>query len=371
MRRRPSSIVPTGCSGGPSRPARPGRPARAPRHTALPYPAVVTVTIRPRVDADLPALGEVLAAQQPFSRYPFRWPLPFPTHEFLVRPGERAAFVAEVEGRPVGHVSLTEVSPDDPFAERWAGGADRPVAELDCVSVLFVDHRLQGQGIGARLLEQAVRTAREAGRTPVLDVVQPAAGEPGRAERLYRDRGWQVVGSGRPEWLPPEEPDVLLMVLPEDGEPEWQWLTGRVARGHGVASGTGDTPYPAGAITLQAPHFAARGFHLDQVRAATVNVDVAPTHWRPISPDVTLDRVPWSDLIPPETFSFLRARARFGGREADGWVYYPHPETKPQHEQPETIVELLLPHLPGLGYGDVIEVALPAHRIHAWRPERP
>ena len=49
------------------------------------------VEIRRRRHEDLPALVEVLAAQQPTSRYPMRWPLPFPIEQFVVRDGELAA----------------------------------------------------------------------------------------------------------------------------------------------------------------------------------------------------------------------------------------------------------------------------------------
>ena len=33
---------------------------------------------------------------------------------------------------------------------------------------------------------------------------------------------------------------------------------------------------------------------------------------------------------------------------------HPHPETKPMHHQPSTVVELLLPHLPGLTPGETL-----------------
>ncbi len=41
------------------------------------------LTIRARRPADVPALAEILLAQQAGSRYPFRDPLPVPVEEFL------------------------------------------------------------------------------------------------------------------------------------------------------------------------------------------------------------------------------------------------------------------------------------------------
>lgn len=169
-----------------------------------------TASVRPRRSSDLPALADVLAGQQPHSRYPLRWPLPFPPEEFIVRPSEQQAWVAELDGQVVGHVSLTTVEADA-LGDIWSAGAGRPVAELACVSVLFVDHERQGHGIGGRLLDTAVTAAREAKQTPVLDVVTRHSA----AVDVYRHRGWVEVGRARPEWLPDGEPDVLLMVLPE------------------------------------------------------------------------------------------------------------------------------------------------------------
>lgn len=325
----------------------------------------VTPTIRPRREADLPALEHVLAGQQPASRYPYRWPLPFPVRDFIVRPAEQAAFVAELDGRVVGHVSVTEVAPDDTFAPAWTRATIRPVDELACVSVLFVDQSTQGSGVGGALLDAAVTWAREHGKAPVLDVVQTH----GRAEAVYRRRGWQLAGIGRPAWLPDDEPDVLAMVLPEPGEAATTWLPGRVTAGHGVASGRGSTPYPAGTIELQRPHFLARGLDLSDLHPGTVNVDLAPVRWHPTHPEVTFEKVAWSEAIAPETFSFLRARLRHDDAEAAGWIYYPHPETKPQHEQPDSVAELLLPFVPGLQPGAPVEIGVDSARIRATSPD--
>jgi len=36
-------------------------------------------------------------------------------------------------------------------------------------------------------------------------------------------------------------------------------------------------------------------------------------------------------------------------------IYYPHPETKPEHEQPIDVLEVFLPErLPNIAYGSVI-----------------
>lgn len=157
----------------------------------------VPVRIRIRDEDDLPALEAVLAAQQPASHYPFRWPLPFPTRDFIVRPHERAAWVAVADDRVTGHVSVTAVEADD-LGVAWAAGTGCPPGELDCLSVLFVDYRMRGAGIGSALLDTAEQWIFTRGRTAVLDVVQKHSA----ALEVYRHRGWREIGQARPDWLP-------------------------------------------------------------------------------------------------------------------------------------------------------------------------
>lgn len=172
------------------------------------------MTIRQRTAEDLPRLVQVLTDQQAVSGYPIRWPLPFPTEEFLVRVGELDAWVAVDGGEVVGHVSV--LRPRDGWeCEGWTAATGEPAGRLAAVSVLFVDSARGARGIGSRLLETAVTRIRELGMLPVLDVVQ----EHSVAADLYRRRGWQVVGEVRPPWLPPARLPVLLMTLP-DTEPD-------------------------------------------------------------------------------------------------------------------------------------------------------
>lgn len=160
--------------------------------------------IRPRRPDDVAVLIEILAAQQPHSHYPLRWPLPFPAENFIVRANEEAAWVAEIEGRPVGHVAAVDVAGSD-----WPAATGRSAAELCCVSTLFVAHERAGQGIGRALLDTAVTRIRERDRLPVLDVTR--AHPPTLA--FYRNRGWREIGRARPEWLPGAADDVVLMAL--------------------------------------------------------------------------------------------------------------------------------------------------------------
>jgi hypothetical protein len=138
----------------------------------------------------------------------------------------------------------------------------------------------------------------------------------------------------------------------------WGWHGGVVVRGHGVASGrSAATPYPAGSIALQAPHFRAHGVDLSQFFAATLNVDVAPNEPAPQAP-VFDARLRWFGDIE-ERFVLSSARLRYRGGEFEGLWYWPDPATKPAHVQRPTVVELLLPWIEGLAPGAAVTVGLP------------
>ena len=169
-----------------------------------------SLVVRERRPEDVPVVGELIMRQQPLTRYPFRNPLPFPVEQFVARPGELAAWVAVAgpEERVAGHVSVLDVT-DHEIGPQWAAAAGRPVEELAAVSVLVVDHELTGRGIARTLMDTCERHLAAVGRVPVLEVV----GAHSRAAALYKARGWDVVGTARPHWLPAGEDPVELMVL--------------------------------------------------------------------------------------------------------------------------------------------------------------
>ena len=49
--------------------------------------------------------------------------------------------------------------------------------------------------------------------------------------------------------------------------------------------------------------------------------------------------------------------------EVNGWIYYPHPETKSCHWQPPTTLELLAPRLSGVETGGTIHICDQGQRI--------
>lgn len=135
-------------------------------------------------------------------------------------------------------------------------------------------------------------------------------------------------------------------------------VPGVVVAGHGAASGASGS-YPGGTLALQIPHFLARGLDLRGYHLGTINVDISPLRFVPRRPAITVRDVAWTDRIPPEDFSFFPCELEHAGVRHDGLVYYPHPETKVEHFQNESIVEVLSDHLAGLAVGDTVVLRFP------------
>ena len=137
-------------------------------------------------------------------------------------------------------------------------------------------------------------------------------------------------------------------------------LHGTILKGHGVASGaSAESPYPTGSIAMQSPFFKALGLDLSGCYFGTLNVSIAPKQWKIVRPAFHFENVKWTDLHPPETFSFVPCEITHRTATVKGWLYYPHPETKAAHWQDASVMEIIAPRLDGLGYGEQIDLRFP------------
>lgn len=142
------------------------------------------------------------------------------------------------------------------------------------------------------------------------------------------------------------------------------WLAGVVVPGHGVASGRAKRDqFPGGAIRLQTPVFAALGVDLSPYYPGTINVDVSPRRVDVVAPRHRLEQVEWLEGYPAETFSFVDMEIRAGGREYDALLFYPHPETKPEHHQEPGVLEVLARRIAGVAPGRTLAVRLATDQV--------
>jgi hypothetical protein len=133
----------------------------------------------------------------------------------------------------------------------------------------------------------------------------------------------------------------------------WTSIPGILVEGYHVASGP-SKDYPYGALDRQRPIFKSRGLDLGSYFNGTLNIDISPHTFELVKPEFTFHNVEWTDLHPPEHFSFSNCKIIFGDIEYDGWVYYPHPETKLRHFQDPSLLEVIAHPIPGLKYGEKV-----------------
>jgi len=139
-------------------------------------------------------------------------------------------------------------------------------------------------------------------------------------------------------------------------------VSGVIVEGYRVASGP-SKDYPYGSLEKQIPLFKQRGLDLEGYYYGTLNVAIAPHAFEMVNPAYTFRQVAWTDLHPPEDFSFSPCTLRFRGEEYAGYVYYPHPETKKRHFESASLLEIIAVYIPEIRYGDLVEVEINADEV--------
>ena len=145
----------------------------------------------------------------------------------------------------------------------------------------------------------------------------------------------------------------------------WQTIPARIVPGFQLASGTNRDPlFPGGTLRMQTPYFRELGLDLGCFHPGTVNAQIAPRHFQVGRAPHTFRQVKWHPTDPPEDFSFFDCRlVRDDAPPVAGLIYYPHPETKPKHFGDPDVLEMILPWIDGLSYGDAIRLEVPADQI--------
>jgi ribosomal protein S18 acetylase RimI-like enzyme len=148
----------------------------------------VAVLLRERADSDLAGCVALARAVHERDGYPHY--LPGDLRDFLVMPDAYGAWVAEREGRIVGHVALRRRTAPAPM-ELASAATGRPASHLGVISRLLVAPAVRRAGAGRRLLEHGWQQAVSRGLWPVLDVAADLTG----AIRLYESCGWVRAGA--------------------------------------------------------------------------------------------------------------------------------------------------------------------------------
>jgi GNAT superfamily N-acetyltransferase len=157
--------------------------------------------IRVRTDADLPAAAAALVEVHDTDGYPVEGvadPVAWLTGATL-----RRAWVAELDHRIVGHVSISDPQPDDAAATVWREQAGDDTEALAVLGRLFVVRDARRRATGEHLMTAAQEYARNNGLRLVLDVMTKDTA----AINLYERLGWRRIGTtdhdnGRGETIP-------------------------------------------------------------------------------------------------------------------------------------------------------------------------
>ena len=115
---------------------------------------------------------------------------------------------------------------------------------------------------------------------------------------------------------------------------------------------------------MQIPHFLALGLDLRSFHLGTLNVSLAPLCYRVVKARHTFTNMKWHPTEPAEDFSFFDVRViRPDESPIAGFIYFPHPDTKPEHFQQPDVLELLLPFVKGLHYGMELSLEIPTTQM--------
>ncbi|MGY3677085.1 GNAT family N-acetyltransferase [Streptomyces sp. TE33382] len=169
------------------------------RESATPSVRAPAPLVRRRGPLDLDECVHALAEVHERDAYPVNWP-ENPV-SWLTQPSLLAAWVAELDGRIVGHVGLSRSGEGDAAPALWSSREGVDIEGTVVVSRLFVAPAARGHGIGALLMAEAVREARARDLHPVLDVVASDTA----AAALYERLGWELLATVEQRWSPDQK----------------------------------------------------------------------------------------------------------------------------------------------------------------------
>ncbi|MFJ2178374.1 GNAT family N-acetyltransferase [Streptomyces sp. NPDC101062] len=150
--------------------------------------------VRRRDVGDLDDCVSVLAEVHKVDGYPVNWPAT--PADWLAPPEQLAAWVAELDGRIVGHLALSPPVEGDAAPALWGERTGAAPGEVAVVTRLFVSPDARGHGIGALLMSQALREAGTRGLHPVLDVLAADTG----SVAFYEHLGWTLLDIAEQRW---------------------------------------------------------------------------------------------------------------------------------------------------------------------------
>ncbi|MFC8130524.1 GNAT family N-acetyltransferase [Streptomyces sp. NPDC057302] len=146
-----------------------------------------SMTVRPFEEADLDSAAAALVEVHETDGYPVEG-VEDP-QAWLRSKDVLAAWVADVEGKIVGHVAIMRSQGEDAVS-LWTEQSGDDEANVGVLARLFVVREARKHAAGKRLMEAATDFGQKQGLRLVLDVMTKDAA----AIRLYERLGWRKIG---------------------------------------------------------------------------------------------------------------------------------------------------------------------------------
>lgn len=172
-----------------------------------------SVVIRPYEDTDLPSAATALTQVHATDGYPVEG-VAHP-QAWLRSDDVLASWVAEADGRIVGHVAVMRPRGEDAVT-LWAGQSGDDEQHIAVLARLFVVRDARKQALGERLVRTAVRHALDHNRRLVLDVMAKDTA----AIRLYEHLGWSRTGRATHHYGSGQQIQAICYVAQAQARPE-------------------------------------------------------------------------------------------------------------------------------------------------------
>ncbi|MFD9608055.1 GNAT family N-acetyltransferase [Streptomyces sp. NPDC059083] len=166
-----------------------------------------SAVVRPYRDADLEGAAAALVAVHATDGYPVEG---VADPEAWIRSADvRAAWVGDLEGKIIGHVSVMRPRGEDAVA-LWVEQSGDDEQHVAVLARLFVLQEARQHALGAQLMQAAMSWAQEQGIRLVLDVMAKDAA----AIRLYQRLGWTKIGEATHLYGEGQLMDAVCFVAP-------------------------------------------------------------------------------------------------------------------------------------------------------------
>lgn len=165
------------------------------------------IIIRPRKDDDFDALITILHRVYKTTGYPIEG-IDKPK-QYLTRGPTKEAWVAELDNRIIGHVTVRQGTEDNVSVALWH--ERHPEDYTSVLSKLFVDPDSRGQGVATKLIEHVLSWSRdETSRLLMFALIKDAD-----AIRLYGRLGWSEYGRSSYHYGEGQQMEAVCFASPE------------------------------------------------------------------------------------------------------------------------------------------------------------